>query len=108
MERIVSYLASNIRLWLKSEARRVTQVDPEGFFCLTISFMTKTRIAVLVTTFLFAFNFQPGWVADNFWYKADFYKSIPFEVPYMIYQMIYAVITTLVVECVIRFIKRFT
>jgi len=108
MERIVSYLASNFRLWLKSEARRPTQVTSDDHFCLTIGFMTKTRMAVLAATFLFAFNFQPGWVADNFWYKANFYKSLPFEVPYIIYQLIYAVITTLIVECGVRFIKRFT
>jgi|688.fasta_scaffold2385307_1 hypothetical protein len=76
--------------------------------CLTICFMTKTRMAVLTSTFLIAFNFQPGWVADNFWYKAEFYESLPFDVPYPIYQLVYAMITTILVECGLRFIKRFT
>jgi hypothetical protein len=69
--------------------------------------MTKTRVALLATTFLFAFNFQPGWVIDNFYVKADFYRNLPFEVPFFIFQLIFAVVTTSLLESGIRFVKKF-
>ncbi len=69
--------------------------------------MNKVRIAILVFTFLFAMVFQPNWVLDNFWYKADFYDSIPFTVPFLAFLIIQAALTTVWVELVIRFIKKY-
>jgi len=51
--------------------------------------------------------FQPNWVYENFWSKADFYDSIPFTVPYLVYLLIYSVITTSLAELGIRFIKKY-
>ena len=56
--------------------------------------MNKTRIALLVTTLLVAMLYQPNWVYENFWSKADFYDSIQFSVPYLVFLVIYSVITT--------------
>lgn len=42
--------------------------------------------------FLIGFIYQPNWVYDNFWAKADFYNSIPFTVPYLAYLLIYALL----------------
>jgi hypothetical protein len=69
--------------------------------------MSKTRIALLVTTFLMAMVYQPNWVYENFWSKADFYDSIPFTVPYLAFVVIYSAITTGLAELGIRFIKKY-
>jgi len=69
--------------------------------------MNKTRIALLATTFLVAMLYQPNWVYENFWSKADFYDSIPFSVPYLVFLLIYSVITTGLAELGIRFIKKY-
>ena len=69
--------------------------------------MTKIRISLLVFTSILALFYQPNWVYENFWSKADFYDSIPFEVPYLAFLLIYAAITTGLTELAIRFIKKF-
>ena len=69
--------------------------------------MNRIRIALLSLTFVSAFIYQPMWVYENFWSKADFYESIPFDVPYFVFVLTYASITTAVAELVIRFIKKF-
>lgn len=69
--------------------------------------MNKTRISLLVATFLSAMLYQPTWVYENFWSKAEFYDSIPFSVPYLVFLLIYSVSTTGVVELGVRFIKKY-
>lgn len=68
--------------------------------------MNKTRIAILVLIFLSALAYQPNWVYENFWSKADFYDSIPFTVPYIAFLLIYSAITTGLAELGLRFIKK--
>ena len=69
--------------------------------------MNKTRISLLVLTFLIAMAYQPNWVYENFWSKADFYDSIPFTVPYLVFLVVYSSITTGLAELGIRFIKKY-
>jgi hypothetical protein len=69
--------------------------------------MNKTRILLLVLTFLAAMIYQPNWVYQNFWNKADFYDSIPFAVPFLVFLIIYSAITTGLTELGIRFIKKY-
>ena len=69
--------------------------------------MNKSRITLLALTFLTAMLYQPNWVYENFWAKADFYDSIPFTVPYLAFLLIYSVITTGLAELGIRFIKKY-
>ena len=69
--------------------------------------MTKVRILLLGFIFLGAFLFQPNWVYENFWSRADFYDSIPFTVPYLAFLFIYSAITTGLAELGIRFIKKY-
>ena len=69
--------------------------------------MNKTRISLLVLTFLIAMVYQPNWVYENFWSKANFYDSIPFAVPYLAFLFIYSAITTGLAELGIRFIKKY-
>ena len=70
--------------------------------------MNKVRISLLFFTFIFAMLYQPNWVYENFWSKADFYDSIPFTVPYLAFLLIYSAITTGLAELGIRFIKKYT
>jgi hypothetical protein len=69
--------------------------------------MTKVRISLLAPVFLGAFFFQPNWVYENFWSKADFYESIPFTVPYLVFLFVYASLTTALAELGIRFLKKY-
>lgn len=69
--------------------------------------MTKTRIALLAFWVLVSIFFQPNWVSDNFWYKADFWDALPFNFPYMGFILIYAVISTLLFDQFIRFVKKY-
>ena len=69
--------------------------------------MTKVHISILGFVFLSAFVYQPNWVYENFWSRADFYDSILFTVPYLIFLFIYAAITTVFAELVIRFVKKY-
>jgi hypothetical protein len=69
--------------------------------------MNKTRITLLTTCFLVAMLYQPNWVYQNFWSKADFYNSLPFTVPFLVFLIIYASISTAIAELGIRFVKRY-
>jgi hypothetical protein len=69
--------------------------------------MNKVRISLLGAVFLASMLFQPNWVYENFWSKADFYNSIPFTVPYLVFLVIFSSITTGLAELGIRFIKKY-
>lgn len=69
--------------------------------------MRKGHWATLGVSFLVGFFYQPSWVYDNFWAKADFYDSIPFDVPFLAFALAYAIFLTCVVELWIRFIKKY-
>ena len=69
--------------------------------------MNKTRIALLAITFFMAMVYQPNWVYENFWSRADFYDSIPFTVPYLVFLTIYSLMVVSFAELVIRFIKKY-
>jgi len=74
---------------------------------LYILTMRKGHIALLGFSFVIGFFYQPSWVYDNFWGKADFYDSIPFTVPYIAYLIVCAIVWTAFVELMIRFIKKY-
>lgn len=69
--------------------------------------MNKIRISLLVATFFSAIFYQPNWVYENFWSKAEFYNSIPFKVPYLVFLVIYALVTAGLTELGIRFLKKY-
>ena len=69
--------------------------------------MNKVRISILSFTFLLGFIYQPNWIYNNFWFKADFYDSIPFTVPYWCFLITYSIISTMFVELIMRFIKKY-
>ena len=69
--------------------------------------MNKTRISLLAAIFISAIFYQPNWVYENFWSKADFYNSIPFKVPFLAFLVTYALIGVGIAELGIRFIKKY-
>ena len=69
--------------------------------------MTRPRILILAMSFLLSVIFQPHWVTDNFWNRADFWKFLPFNFPYMGFILMYAGITTLIFDQFIRFAKKY-
>ena len=69
--------------------------------------MNVVRLSLLASVFSGSMLIQPNWVYENFWSKADFYDSIPFEVPFVIFLSIYSAIATALAELVIRFVKKY-
>jgi len=57
--------------------------------------------------FLFGFLFQPNWVRDNFWLKADFYDSLPFQFPYFLFLTLYASISVVFSFQIIKIFKKY-
>jgi len=68
---------------------------------------TKKEIAFYSLVFLSGQVYQPNWVYDNFWGKADFYDSLPFTVYYWQYCIVYSLILVPVVWYVVRLVKRY-
>ena len=69
--------------------------------------VTKKQMAFYVFVFLFGLVYQPNWVLDNFWLKADFYEDIPFQVPYLVFLIIYSYLNTIFVWYLVKFIKKY-
>lgn len=60
----------------------------------------------LVIVFLGGMVYQPNWVYENFWAKADFYSSLPFTFPFFLYLLIASSLQTAFIYFAIRLIKR--
>jgi len=69
--------------------------------------LTKKEIAFYLLVFISGLVYQPNWVYDNFWGKANFYDSLPFTVYFWQLQVIYALILVPIVWGLIRAIKRY-
>ena len=69
--------------------------------------MSRVQISLLTVIFFGAFFYQPIWVYENFWSKADFYQVLPFTVPYLFFLTAYASISTAVAALGIRFVKKY-
>ncbi len=68
--------------------------------------VTKKQMVFYVLVFLFGLVYQPNWVLDNFWLKADFYEDIPFQVPYLVFLIIYSYLSLIFVWYVVKFVKK--
>jgi hypothetical protein len=66
---------------------------------------TLTQAVFYLLVFISGFLYQPGWVYDNFWAKADFYDSIPFDVPYFVFLFFYSGLLTTLVWYFVKFAK---
>ncbi len=70
--------------------------------------MKKTRIAILVFTFLLGLVYQPNWVYQNFYSNPRWVDDAWWSLSYPAYLIVYAVISTVFIELVIRFVKKYT
>jgi hypothetical protein len=69
--------------------------------------MNPARISILLSVFTFSFFWQPNWVLDNFWYKAEFYRDIPFHISFISFLVVQASLTTAIAEITIRWVKKY-
>jgi hypothetical protein len=67
---------------------------------------TKKQIVFFALVFIYGFFFQPSWVVDNFWLKADFYSALPFQFPCVLFLFFYSVLSMCASVLVVRAIKR--
>ena len=68
--------------------------------------VSKKQMVFYIFVFLFGLVYQPNWVLENFWSKADFYEDIPFQIPYLVFLIIYSYLNTIFVWYVVKFIKK--
>ena len=68
---------------------------------------TKREIVFYSLVFLSGLIYQPQWVYNNFWFKADFYDSTPFTIYYWQFLLVYSILIVPVVWYVVRLIKRY-
>ena len=68
--------------------------------------VTKKQMVFYVLVFLFGLVYQPNWVLDNFWLKADFYDDIPFRVPFLVFLIIYSYLNLIFVWYAVKLIKK--
>ena len=69
--------------------------------------VNKKQMLFYVLVFLVGLVYQPNWVLDNFWLKADFYDDIPFQVPFLVFLMIYSYLNLIFVWFVVKFVKKY-
>lgn len=67
---------------------------------------TVKKLIFYTFIFLSGFVYQPTWVYENFWYRADFYDSLPFDFPYFAFLFIYSILLTFFVANMVRFAKK--
>ncbi len=67
---------------------------------------TKKEIAFYSLVFLSGQVYQPQWVYNNFWFKADYYDSIPFKIYYWQFLLAYSIVLVPIVWSVVRLVKR--
>ena len=68
---------------------------------------TLVQVTFYCVVFLIGLILQPNWVYNNFWARADFYESIPFEVPCLLFALIYSTLSTYFIFLCVKFVKRF-
>jgi hypothetical protein len=69
--------------------------------------LTKKQMVFYALVFLFGLVYQPNWVVNNFWLKADFYDDIPFQVPYLVFLIIYSYLNLIFVWYVVKLVKKY-
>lgn len=69
--------------------------------------VNKKQMLFYVLVFLVGLVYQPDWVLDNFWLKADFYDDIPFQVPFLVFLIIYSYLNLIFVWFVVKFVKKY-
>ena len=70
--------------------------------------MKKTRILILVFTFIVGLVYQPNWIYQNFYFNPRWINDSWWSLSYPAYLIVYAMLFTVFVELVIRFVKKYT
>jgi hypothetical protein len=69
--------------------------------------MKKTRISILVVTFLVGLVYQPNWIYQNFYSNPRWVDDAWWSLNDPAFIIIYAVISVGFVEMIIRFVKKY-
>lgn len=76
------------------------------------SFVNKFRVITFKqfsfygAFFILGFVYQPNWVQENFWLKADFYSALPFHFPYGLFLFIYSLLSLSTSLLLVNAVKR--
>jgi len=68
--------------------------------------LTLKQIIFYTCFFVSGFMYQPNWVYENFWSKAVFYDSLPFDFPYLGFKLIYCFISTYLCFLFVKLAKK--
>ena len=69
--------------------------------------MKKTRVLILVFTFIVGLVYQPNWVYQNFYFNPRWVDDSWWSLSYPVYLIVYAVLSIICVELAMRFIKKY-
>jgi len=76
-------------------------------FMKTLKRINLKQYFFYILVFLVGFLYQPNWVHNNFWLKAEFYDSLPFHFPYILFLLIYSILSVGATWSFIQGIKRY-
>jgi hypothetical protein len=95
--------------WAKSwtSLREFMSAEDKSGVHLTMRKMKARQVTFYTLVLLFGFGYQPNWVYENFWSKAEFWNVLPFTPSYYLYLLIYAIISTLVVYYMVQIAKKY-
>ena len=68
--------------------------------------MTLKQAVFYIFIFVIGLIYQPVWVYENFWSKARFYDSLPFEFPYVGLILIYSSLSTYLIFLSVKLAKK--
>jgi len=73
---------------------------------LTMQILKSRQAVFYLFVLLFGFGYQPNWVYENFWSKADFWEVLPFVPSFYMFLSIYAISSTLLVYFLVQLTKK--
>ena len=73
---------------------------------LTMQILKSRQVVFYLFVLLFGFGYQPNWVYENFWSKADFWEVLPFVPSFYMFLSIYAISSTLLVYFLVQLTKK--
>ena len=69
--------------------------------------MTLKQAVFYIFIFVTGLIYQPVWVYENFWTKADIYDSLPFTFPYLGFILIYSSLWTIYCFFFVKLAKKY-
>ena len=71
-----------------------------------MKYLTLKQAVFYIFIFVIGLIYQPNWIYENFWSKAEFYDSLPFEFPYFGFILVYSCLSTGLAFLLVKFTKR--